>query len=137
MVNIARPVLLEGPGHEQLAVGGGGQRAAEARGVPVETPDEIRRRREGARSHRLHGRVVEIELRGFERHRAPRQQVHGVDGELAERHRLRVRLPLAAAVRHAREQPACHAHLVIQFRQQALGDGHGESPGQNLSPDAP
>jgi hypothetical protein len=57
-------------------------------------------------------------------HLAPRRDRGDVLGQLAQRHRLLVRLPIEVAVRHAFEHFPRHRHLMIELRQQRIDERH-------------
>jgi hypothetical protein len=116
--------LPQRPGHQQLRIGLRGQ-GRSCRGPPAVESLQDPVARLGLPESRLVSQAVELERRLLQRDAAPDRQVGDVRRKLAERHRLRMRLPPKRVRRHALEHPAGGRHLVIELGQQGVGDGHG------------
>ena len=88
-------------------------------------------REAGAFGRASSGERVEVEHGRAQRRRAPEGDVRQMTRELAERHRLVVGFPGELCLGHAVEQAAGGRHLVVELREQRIGDSHAP---ENIKP---
>ncbi len=115
--------VFQRPACRQFGVGGLCQRGARRLDLAIEVLQQggVRRGSLGIRFVAACGQIVG---RRLDRGAQPEGQVGDVPGQLAERHRLRVRPPPEVLLRHPLQHPSRRRELVIVLGEERLGDGH-------------
>src|SRR5205823_2338312 len=116
--------VAEGPGLVPGLVAGAGE------GRPGRGDVLVEERQELLGGLRLGGVVAagEVELVGGDGRGGPARELGEVDGEAAEGHGLRVRLPGGLVHGHALEGAPGVGHLHVELGKQGIADAHGKSP---------
>src|SRR5687767_8919975 len=109
------------PWRRHLSVTLADQRRAGVTDVTVEDRQQLSAG--GCLQGRRVARQVELVLR--QRDAPPARYRRDVLRQLAERHRLLMRLPVELTLRHAFEELPGNGHLVIELGEQRVGNAHG------------